>query len=58
MIYNIDQTGAKTQLGGLKIGLTKVGNQVLMLDLVAIPEKYPIAKQVATTTKILLYLFI
>jgi hypothetical protein len=53
----MDQTGAKTQLGGLKLGFINVGNQVVTLDLVAIPEKYPIARQVATTIKIRLYLF-
>jgi hypothetical protein len=35
----MDQTGAKIQLGGLKLGFTKVGNQVFILDCVAIPEK-------------------
>ena len=57
MIYSIDQTGAKTQLGGLKLGFIKLGNQVVTDDLVAIPEKYPIARHVATTIKIRLYLF-
>jgi hypothetical protein len=52
------QTGAKIQLGGLKIGFTKVGYQVVMAERVTIPEKYPITKQVTTTTRIRVILFI
>jgi hypothetical protein len=33
------QTGAKTQLGGLKLGFIKVGYQVVIADFVTIPEK-------------------
>ena len=51
------QTGAKIQLGGLKLGLTNVGYQVVIAERVTIPEKYPIAKHVTTTTKILVILF-
>jgi hypothetical protein len=52
------QTGAKIQLGGLKLGFTKVGYQLVIAERVTIPEKYPITKQVTTTTKILEILFI
>ena len=56
--YSILQTGAKIQLGGLKLGLTNVGYQVVIADRVTIPEKYPITKHVTTTTRILEILFI
>jgi hypothetical protein len=52
------QTGANIQLGGLKPGFTKVGYQVTIADLVTIPEKYPITKQVTTTVRIRVILFI
>jgi hypothetical protein len=41
MIYKSVQTGPKTQEGGLKKGLTKVGNQVFTEDCVAKPDKNP-----------------
>ena len=39
IINKVDQTGAKTQLGGLKLGLIRVGYQVSMLDFVSRPVK-------------------
>jgi hypothetical protein len=33
------QTGAKIQLGGLKLGFTNVGYQLVMAERVTIPEK-------------------
>jgi hypothetical protein len=52
------QTGAKIQLGGLKLGFTSVGYQVVIAERVTIPEKYPTTKHVTTTTRILEILFI
>ena len=52
------QTGANIQLGGLKLGFTKVGYHDTIADLVTIPEKYPITKQVTTTVRIRVILFI
>ena len=40
-MYKIVQTGAKTQLGGLKKGFSKVKNQVLTDDCVAKLESNP-----------------
>ena len=37
--YNMLQTGAKTQLGGLKLGFTSVGYQVVIAERVTMPEK-------------------
>jgi len=51
-------TGAKIQLGGLKLGLTNVGYQVTIAARVTIPEKYPITRQVTTTVNIRVILFI
>jgi hypothetical protein len=50
-------TGAKTLLGGLKLGLFRVGYQFEMAERVTIDEKYPTTKQVATTIRILEILF-
>lgn len=58
MMYKVLQTGAKTQLGGLKLGFIKVGNQVNTLERVTIPDIYPIATQVKTKIRIFTYLFI
>ena len=58
MIYKVLQTGANTQLGGLKLGFIKVGNQVNTLERVTIPEIYPIATQVKTKIRIFTYLLI
>ena len=58
MMYKVLQTGANTQLGGLKLGFIKVGNQVKTLERVTIPEIYPIATQVKTKIRIFTYLFI
>ena len=52
------QTGEKTQLGGLKLGFTNVGYHVRILDLVTIPDRYPIARQVTITVNIRVILFI
>jgi hypothetical protein len=52
------QTGAKTQLGGLKLGFLISGYQVVMLDWVTLLDKKPTAKQMATQYIILRYLFI
>jgi hypothetical protein len=56
--YNEVQTGAKIQLGGLKLGFTKVGYQVVIEARVTIPERYPTAKQIITTIAIREILFI
>ena len=37
--YSKLQTGAKTQLGGLKLGFIKVGYHVVIAERVTIPEK-------------------
>ena len=47
-VYNMVQTGAKTQLGGLKTGFTSVGYQVVIEDCVIFPEKKPTVKQMIT----------
>ena len=52
------QTGAKTQLGGLKLGLINVGYHVVIDDLVTNPEKYPTTRQVTTIDNIRVILFI
>jgi hypothetical protein len=52
------QTGAKIQLGGLKLGFMSVGYQVVIADRVTIPEKYPITRHVITAVNIRVILFI
>ena len=52
------QTGAKTQLGGLKTGFTSVGYQVVIEDYVIFPEKKPTVKQIMIQYEILKYFFI
>lgn len=47
-MYKIVHTGANTQAGGLKTGFINVGNQVLIEDCVANPDKNPTAKQLKT----------
>jgi hypothetical protein len=58
MTYKDVQTGAKIQLGGLKLGFTKVGYQVVIEARVTIPETYPTTKQITTTIAIRETLFI
>ena len=57
MAYKVLHTGAKIQLGGLKLGFIKVGYQVVMAERVTIPDVYPIARQAATAIIILRNLF-
>ena len=52
IMKRIVQTGANSQFGGLKMGLTNVGYQVSMLFCVTVPDKYPITKHVITTKTI------
>jgi len=51
-IYKIVQTGAKTQLGGLKKGLSKVVNQSFTELWVAKLERNPMARHMVTLTAI------
>ena len=56
MIYKIVQTGAKTQLGGLKKGFSRVRNQVFTEDRVAKLDKNPIRTETDTEMMILVKL--
>jgi hypothetical protein len=52
------QTGAKTQLGGLKLGFINIGYHVDTEERVTIPEKYPTTRHVTTIDNIRVILFI
>lgn len=56
MMYNIVQTGAKIQFGGLKKGLFNVGYQFKMLSRVGILDRNPIKRQITTDITILIQL--
>ena len=56
-IYKTVQTGAKTQLGGLKKGLFWVGNHVKTLSMVTNDDKKPMATQRRMQKAILANLF-
>ena len=47
------QTGAKTQLGGLKKGLLMVGYQLIILERVGILDKNPTERQTKTAIAVL-----
>ena len=58
IIYKTVQTGAKSQLGGLKNGLFTVRNQVFTEDCVAKPDKNPTRTQTEIEIIIFTDLFI
>jgi len=47
-IYSTVHTGAKSQLGGLKLGLFSVGNHVFTELCVAVLARKPIMRQIKT----------
>lgn len=56
-MYNNVQTGAKSQFGGLKLGLFKVRYQVLTELCVAKLDRKPTNKQILTEIKIVITVF-